>query len=356
MGVRRMIRRLAALSLTCTTGFLVYLAAPASAAPAPTTVFTYTGAAQDYVVGTGITTVAVDADGGAGGGGSTGGAGGNGGSTHSIVSVTPGETLQVNVGGVGGTASGGTGAAGGFNGGAAGGTGADGGGGGGGASDVRRAPDALTDRLVVAAGGGGGGGYGGGAGGVGSEAGADGGDAQGQGGLSGGNGGTGGAGNAATSGGDGTAGQGGAGGNGVDAGAGGGGGLLGGGGGGGNSCCFQGGGGGGGGSSFGPTGSTFEAGSQSSNGQVSITALPDTTIDSHPSARTRRRSASFTFSSPNSGVTFQCQLDGAGFAPCTPPVSYTALARTRHTFQVRALDVAGNADPTPATFNWRIKR
>jgi uncharacterized protein len=87
------------------------------------------------------------------------------------------------------------------------------------------------------------------------------------------------------------------------------------------------------------------------------TTAPDTTINSNPSNPSNSSSASFTFSGTDSstGVTsFECKLDTGGFAACTSPQNYTGLADGSHTFQVRAIDGAGNIDPTPASFTWTI--
>lgn len=142
-------------------------ATPSSADPLPPlpvpAVFTFTGSPQTYVVPDGVTQLAVEAAGGAGavGGGpaldfGNGGPGGAGGLVHAVVSVTPGQMLTVNVGGMAIGQSGawpdggrgGTGTQGQCCGG-----GASGGSAGGGSSLLTGATP-----LVVAAGGGGGGG------------------------------------------------------------------------------------------------------------------------------------------------------------------------------------------------------
>ena len=81
---------------------------------------------------------------------------------------------------------------------------------------------------------------------------------------------------------------------------------------------------------------------------------PDTTIDAHPPDATHSTSASFTFSSTEQGSSFECSLDGGAFAACTSPKEYTGLAEADHTFAVRAVDAAGNADATPASDSWMI--
>jgi large repetitive protein len=74
-----------------------------------------------------------------------------------------------------------------------------------------------------------------------------------------------------------------------------------------------------------------------------------------PDAKTTRTDATFRFSSSEPGSSFDCALDGAAFAPCTTPTRYTGLARGEHEFRVRAIDRAGNVDPTPATYKWTIE-
>jgi len=84
------------------------------------------------------------------------------------------------------------------------------------------------------------------------------------------------------------------------------------------------------------------------------TTPPDTTIDSGPSGTVDSTSASFAFSSTESGSNFECSLDGATLASCGSPNSYANLSDGSHTFQVRATDAAGNTDATPAERTWTV--
>jgi hypothetical protein len=81
------------------------------------------------------------------------------------------------------------------------------------------------------------------------------------------------------------------------------------------------------------------------------TIAPDTTITATPSNPSSSSAASFSFVSTETG-SFQCRLDGASFSACTSPKSYTGLTPGSHTFQVRAVDLAGNIDSTPASYTW----
>lgn len=84
------------------------------------------------------------------------------------------------------------------------------------------------------------------------------------------------------------------------------------------------------------------------------TAPPDTTITAQPSDGTTSTDASFSFTSSEPGSRFECALDGAAFAACSSPQPYTGLPAGQHSFGVRAIDSAGNVDPTPATATWTI--
>jgi hypothetical protein len=84
------------------------------------------------------------------------------------------------------------------------------------------------------------------------------------------------------------------------------------------------------------------------------TTAPDTVIDSGPTSPTNSTSASFTFHSTETGSTFECKFDTGGFVTCTSPKTYTGLTSATHTVQVRAKDLAGNTDATPATFTWVV--
>jgi hypothetical protein len=86
---------------------------------------------------------------------------------------------------------------------------------------------------------------------------------------------------------------------------------------------------------------------------ISDTTPPDTIIDSGPSGTVSSTSATFTFSATELS-TFQCRLDGAAFAACTSPKSYTNLTNASHTFDVRATDTSNNVDQTPATRTWIV--
>jgi hypothetical protein len=84
-------------------------------------------------------------------------------------------------------------------------------------------------------------------------------------------------------------------------------------------------------------------------GTITDDDAPDTTITSGPTGTINTDSATFEFSSTDSGSTFECKLAGAAFSSCSSPKSCTGLAEGSHTFRVKAKDAAGNLDATPAS-------
>ncbi|MBK9453286.1 MAG: hypothetical protein IPN95_28615 [Bacteroidetes bacterium] len=120
---------------------------------AQATTFSYTGGVQTYTVPPGVISVTIDAK-GAQGGGIANAPGGMGGRAQGSLSVTPGQVLEVYVGGAGAHFNSTT-PTGGYNGGA-GFTAPSSGGTGGGGSDVRISPYGLANRVIVGGGGGGG--------------------------------------------------------------------------------------------------------------------------------------------------------------------------------------------------------
>jgi hypothetical protein len=85
------------------------------------------------------------------------------------------------------------------------------------------------------------------------------------------------------------------------------------------------------------------------------TVAPDTRIDLGPRKKTTRKRARFAFSATEAGSTFACSLNGKSFAPCSSPLTVKAKSG-KNRFEVRATDAAGNADSTPATHSWKLKR
>ncbi len=84
---------------------------------------------------------------------------------------------------------------------------------------------------------------------------------------------------------------------------------------------------------------------------------PDTSITAMPQANTTLGTATFSFGGTDdlSGVaSFECKLDAAAYSACSSPLSYTSLPVGTHTFAVRAIDKAGNADETPAVYTWVV--
>lgn len=79
--------------------------------------------------------------------------------------------------------------------------------------------------------------------------------------------------------------------------------------------------------------------------------IPNTSIDSGPSGPTSNPTPTFDYGSTISGSAFECRVDQGSFAAC-PASGYTvspSLGDGAHTFDVRATDLAGHVDSTPAS-------
>jgi Concanavalin A-like lectin/glucanases superfamily len=81
---------------------------------------------------------------------------------------------------------------------------------------------------------------------------------------------------------------------------------------------------------------------------------PNTTLAGGPVNTVPVASATFTFTANEPDAAFSCSLDGGPFTACTSPASFMTLPQGAHSFAVRATDVAGNTDASPATRSWAV--
>jgi hypothetical protein len=102
------------------------------------------------------------------------------------------------------------------------------------------------------------------------------------------------------------------------------------------------------------------------------TVPPDTIIDSAKDGNnstltdgssTEFTSITFTFSGTDTSIEeaeevgidhFECSLDGSAFSTCTSPVQYDNISNGTHIVEIRAVDNAGNEDPSPSSFAWIV--
>jgi hypothetical protein len=93
------------------------------------------------------------------------------------------------------------------------------------------------------------------------------------------------------------------------------------------------------------------------------TTPPETTIESVMDGygdalvdgeSTLSNSNTVVFSSNEAGSSFEYNLDGAGFVAGSSSLTLSSLADGPHTLEIRAIDSAGNIDPSPALINWII--
>lgn len=108
-------------------------------------------------------------------------------------------------------------------------------------------------------------------------------------------------------------------------------------------------------------GGTSSAGSSAAAGSASAGSLaPDVTpptvaITKGPGKKLAQGKARFSFRSSEANSNFTCKLDKAKPKPCTSPKTYKGLGPGRHTFEVWAIDPAGNKATTPARRSFKVR-
>lgn len=80
---------------------------------------------------------------------------------------------------------------------------------------------------------------------------------------------------------------------------------------------------------------------------------PDTPVFTEQPDNPSPEGGDVTFAFTSGGATsFECSLDGAGYASCTSPQSYSDLAIGSHTFAVRGVNLGGTS--AAASVTWRV--
>jgi hypothetical protein len=94
-------------------------------------------------------------------------------------------------------------------------------------------------------------------------------------------------------------------------------------------------------------------------GETPLTPTPTTRILKHPAKEVRIHGRGvrlvFRFSSDQAGAGFLCKIDRGSFLACGPRL-VRRFSPGSHVVRVKASTAAGNVDPTPAVFRFRVKR
>jgi Ca2+-binding RTX toxin-like protein len=93
-------------------------------------------------------------------------------------------------------------------------------------------------------------------------------------------------------------------------------------------------------------------------GCESVSLLPpETNQIVGPKKVKKGKKPGYTFGSPAAGAQFECAIDAGPFKPCESPyrVKTNKLQPGKHTLSVRAVQPAGNADPSPSTFRFKVQ-
>jgi hypothetical protein len=87
------------------------------------------------------------------------------------------------------------------------------------------------------------------------------------------------------------------------------------------------------------------------------TTPPETSLIANPANPSNDSTPAFELGGADPGgsgvASFECSVDGGGFAACASQQTLT-VADGSHTFEVVAIDGAGNVDPTPASYTWFV--
>lgn len=84
--------------------------------------------------------------------------------------------------------------------------------------------------------------------------------------------------------------------------------------------------------------------------------VPETSLLSGPPEISQLTDVTFVFRSDDPQARFECRLGSAGFEACTSPLQMTAVAEGSYVFEVRAVDPAGNVDPSPVQVAFTLDR
>jgi Ca2+-binding RTX toxin-like protein len=86
---------------------------------------------------------------------------------------------------------------------------------------------------------------------------------------------------------------------------------------------------------------------------------PRTKLGKHPPkvvfTTKHQRRVVFRFSSSEKGSRFRCKVDRKPYRPCASPRAFN-LGLGRHAVRIEAVDAAGNVDPTPVVYRFRIRQ
>ena len=84
------------------------------------------------------------------------------------------------------------------------------------------------------------------------------------------------------------------------------------------------------------------------------TVAPSTTITAGPARVSAVKSPTIELATDDATAGFQCKLDDAAWAPCGARFQLPSLPDGIHAFAARAIDPAGNVDPTPAAIAFKV--